>query len=560
MRKSLMKRAEIKTILDALTADIDVITDPKTSSILRTLLNLVEVLADENAAQQSTIQKLNDEINRLKGEQGKPDIRKQSTDHSSEDNRKNHDNKKPRKPKVKKKETVKIDRKIVCNIDLNTLPLDVISKGHETRVMQDIMISTDNIEFSLSVYYSPSLKKTFTASLPDGYYGEFGPGIRTLVLTLYRDSGMTQPAIERFLVTFGIEISSSTISRMITENHDVFHQEKEAIITAGLQSTPYHHIDDTSCRVNGKNHYTHIVCNPYFAAYFTRKKKDRLTLLDILCRDELKFQMNHDAYALMSDFGLSKKCLDALQSIVYKESMTRQELDDLLLQLFPNPKKHKTNRRIIHEASAITYYRISEFAIKYLICDDAPQFNKIAQYKSLCWIHEGRHYKKLTAIFATHQKLLDNVIEQFWDYYHALLDYQLSSSDIKAKELSRGFDTLFSRKTGYDALDKRLALTLNKKQSLLLVLASPFLPLQNNPAELGARVQTRMRDINLQTVSENGTKAKDTFTTIVQTSKKLGVNIYDYIYDRISNKFAMTSLAHLINEKSSNYLVTPNPI
>ena len=147
-----MKRTEIKEILDELTADIDIITDPKTSLILHTLLNLIEVLADENAVLQSTIQKLNDEINRLKGEQGKPVIRKQSFDHSSEDNRKKHDNKKPRKPKVKKKETVKIDRKIICNIDLNSLPLDVKFQGHETRVIQDILISTDNIEFSLPIY------------------------------------------------------------------------------------------------------------------------------------------------------------------------------------------------------------------------------------------------------------------------------------------------------------------------------------------------------------------------------------------------------------------------
>ena len=144
----------------------------------------------------------------------------------------------------------------------------------------------------------------------------------------------------------------------------------------------------------------------------------------------------------MADFGLSNKRLDDLKNIVCDRSMTLQELDDLLLQLFPNPKKHKTSRRIIHEATAITYYRNSEFAIEYLICDDAPQFNKIAQYKSLCWIHEGRHYKKLTAIYSTHQKLLDNVIEQFWDYYRALLAYQLSPSDIKSKELSRDYNGL----------------------------------------------------------------------------------------------------------------------
>ena len=78
-----------------------------------------------------------------------------------------------------------------------------------------------------------------------------------------------------------------------------------------------------------------------------------------------------------------------------------------------------------------------------------------------------------------------------------------------------------------------------------------FLPLHNNPAELGARAQARMRDINLQTVSENGTKTKDTFATIVQTARKHSVNIYNYVYDRVTKKFEMPSLANLIANKLS---------
>ena len=94
------------------------------------------------------------------------------------------------------------------------------------------------------------------------------------------------------------------------------------------------------------------------------------------------------------------------------------------------------------------------------------------------------------------------------------------------------------------------------KESLLLVLEFPFLPLHNNPAELGARVQARMRDINLHTISENGTKAKDTFATIVQTAKKLGVNIYNYFYDRVAEKFEMKALSDLIIEKSTGIFNT----
>ena len=93
--------------------------------------------------------------------------------------------------------------------------------------------------------------------------------------------------------------------------------------------------------------------------------------------------------------------------------------------------------------------------------------------------------------------------------------------------------------------------TKNKKDALLLVLDYPNIPLHNNPAELGARAQARKRDINFQTKNPKGTKAKDTFLTIVQTARKLGVNIYDYIYDRISSNYSMTSLADMILNKTT---------
>ena len=117
--------------------------------------------------------------------------------------------------------------------------------------------------------------------------------------------------------------------------------------------------------------------------------------------------------------------------------------------------------------------------------------------------------------------------------------------------LDKQFDSLFSTKTGYDELDKRIALTLAKKENLLFVLIFTFLPLHNNPAELGTRVQARIRDIHLHTVSDEGTESKDTFATIVQTAKKVGVNIFDYIFDRITKTFSMPSLSQIIKEKSS---------
>jgi len=44
-------------------------------AIVKKLLNIIERLAGENKTQKIELQELRDEINRLKGEQGKPDVK-----------------------------------------------------------------------------------------------------------------------------------------------------------------------------------------------------------------------------------------------------------------------------------------------------------------------------------------------------------------------------------------------------------------------------------------------------------------------------------------------------
>lgn len=98
-------------------------------------------------------------------------------------------------------------------------------------------------------------------------------------------------------------------------------------------------------------------------------------------------------------------------------------------------------------------------------------------------------------------------------------------------------------------MDERIALTSAKHEALLLPLKFTFLPLHNNDAEGGAQHQARLRDIHLQTRNEKGTTVKDTFATMVKTARKLKVNFFDYILDRITKKNSMTSLAALILHK-----------
>ena len=251
----------------------------------------------------------------------------------------------------------------------------------------------------------------------------------------------------------------------------------------------------------------------------------------------------------MTQMGLSAevlaKVIEQLKTSI-SIVLNRQEIDILLNSLFPTPNTYKRSIKIILEASAIVAYQKLPYAIKILLTDDAPQFKEITDLLALCWVHDARHYKKLTPVFAEHQNELNSFLEIYWSYYRKLLDYKNAPSEKFSQCLEAEFNVIFSTKTGYDQLDERIEKTKLKKDSLLLVFQYPELPLHNNDSELGARVQARYRDISFQTKNSKGTECKDTFMTIVETARKLGINTFNYIFDRISNKFKMPSLASLI--------------
>ncbi|GAH50751.1 unnamed protein product, partial [marine sediment metagenome] len=183
-------------------------------------------------------------------------------------------------------------------------------------------------------------------------------------------------------------------------------------------------------------------------------------------------------------------------------------------------------------------------------CDDAPQFKLVTQQLALCWVHDGRLYKKLDPCVPGHRQLLDSFLDKYWDFYRQLLEYRDNPTPEEHLRLDNEFDELFSKETGYDALDQRIAKTKAKKHSMLLVLDHPEIPLHNNPAELGVRKRVRKRVVSFGTRSNDGTNAWDTFNTLSATAKKLGVNFYDYIYDRISGAYEMPAMADVITQRA----------
>jgi regulator of replication initiation timing len=517
---------------------------------IRKLFNLVETLNQDILELKRQNQELRDENNRLKGEQGKPKVKpskKNPGQYSSEKERK-----KPKKRKKRsKKDRIKTHDSRICYVDKSLLPKDAQFKGYDSVVVQDIKFEAHNTLFLKEKYYSPSFNKSYLASLPLGYEGEFGPGLKTLSLKLYFDANVSQPKILDFLDDAEIKISAGQLSNFLIKGHDVFHEEKDALYEAGLKSSPWHHIDDTSTRVNGQNQYCQILCNPLYTAYFTTVNKTRLTVIDVLRNfTDRTFLLNSEMFSYVELFTLPISVVQQLKSFPKNIQLGEEEFLNLLHERLPNlgPQQHS---HVVDAAAVAAYHAQMEFpVVRLLICDDAPQFKLVTEELALCWVHDGRLYKKLDPCIAYHRQLLDSFLDKYWGFYKQLLKYQQHPTTDEHTRLDNEFDKLFSTVTGYYALDQRIAKTMDKKPSMLMVLDHPEIPLHNNPAELGARKRVRKRVVSFGTRTEDGTKAWDTFMTLSATAKKLGINFYNYLYDRISRGFQITSLAHIISQRA----------
>ena len=528
---------------------------------VRLLLNVVEALSADRQSLADEVERLRKQLEQKKkakttsGGDGDDKNKKPDSDHSSEKRRRKLREKKRQKAQDRRSfKDLPIHETIECPVDPATLPSDAIRLNDEIVIVQDIEIKPKNTKFQRQVYYSTAEKQFYRGPLPAGCdHGDFSADLRSLILSLKYCGNMSEPKIGEFLENFDVQVSAGSLSNILTNTASEFEPEYQDVLIAGLTSTSYQQTDDTSARVKGQFWHTHILCNPFYTLYSTRRHKDRLDVLKVLQNtNELQFRFGQETLELLrNEFTIPQKWqteIAALGEVAFTSVELKTRLDDWF------GERNKQLRTAIEQASAIIYYRHQDLVpvVKTLVCDDAGQFKLLTDRLALCWIHEGRHYEKLSPVVSRHEKVLDLFLVRFWSYYASLQDYRAGPTTELAEHLRTEFDDLFATRTGYSALDDRIEKTEAKRNELLTVLSEPTVPLHNNASELGARVSARRRDVSLHSRSERGARAMDIFTTIVQTSKKLGVSAFAYLRDRLSGALQLPSLAEAIQQAAAS--------
>ena len=541
----------------------DVVIPPEEQTPL--VVQLVHVILE----QQREIEKLRDEVSRQKGlpETPKRPIAKGNAQPSSLNERQMPSRAAKRKKKksskrkrrvgqrsgfAKRAKTSELEIHDHVPLRLDGLPEGTRPLGFVDYCVQDLLFQPHNTRYRRARYQLPD-GSLLTAPLPEHVNGHFGPTLRSYVIYQHHQNMVTQPLLLEELCEVGVQISAGTINRLLTENHDAFHQEKDSLLPAAREVSQYFHTDDTSARHQGQSGHTLHIGNEWFASFFTTGSKSRVNFLEILRQPFDDYVLSGDALFYLEYHGATQK-LQRQMARVVKAAGGCLEIEgpQTWQRRLSRWRLKPEARRLVTEAALFGSLMEHDLYVHQpLISDDARQFKVLGMMLGLCWLHAERHVARLIPLNAREQKAYDKTRDAIWKYYQRLKGYKESPTPRKKARLGRDFDRVFLRKTGYPELNAALAKIHAKRENLLLVLEHPEIPLHNNPSENDIRQYVKKRKISAGTRSDLGRRCRDTFLSLKTTCRKLGVTFWRYLQDRIHGMNRVPSLGQLIRERAT---------
>jgi hypothetical protein len=511
---------------------------------------LVEPLLELVLQQQEKIRQLEEEIQELKKLNKRPKLRPSKMDQqeSAEDAEGEKKERKRGKPQGSRTDKLIIHES--KNIPPEGLPENARAQGYEFKgyseyTVQDLVIEVHNVCYRLENWKAPD-GTWLKGELPESIHGHFGPTLVSYILHQYHHQQVTQPLVLEYLREIGIEISSGQLSNLLIQDKEGFHEEKEALLRAGIEVSSYLQTDDTGARHDGKNGYCTYVGNELFAWFASTESKSRTNFLELLRAEHKDYVINAGALDYMARQGLPKKVLCLLEggACFADQAQWKRYLEQLGI----------TNRRHIRIATegALTGSLLAHgfSAQMSILSDDAGQFNVFEH--ALCWIHAERNILKLTPLNATHRKQQAWVRTQIWDLYADLKAYKAQPDEALKSQIQAHFDELCRTQTDYQLLNQALKRLKANQGELLLVLEKPELPLHNNLSESDIRDYVKRRKISGSTRSVEGRRCRDTFASLKKTCRKHQISFWHYLLDRVGRINAFSPLADYVRQAAAS--------
>ena len=519
--------------------DYSEIPESEKTALVSALLEIVEQQSVTLQQQAELIQHLKDEIARLKNQKPKPKIRSSRLEKARKKKNKAFSGKRSGSKKRKKTANLIIHKEIA--VPPESIPSGSTFKGSQPFTVQGIRIVPYNVRYLLQRWKTPD-GKYIVGKLPSHVRGHYDFQLKSYILYQYFHCHVTQPLLLEQLWEWEVDISAGHLNRILTEDKDIFHNEKDDILSTGLKVSDYVNVDDTGARHNGKNGYCTHIGNELFAWFQSTNSKSRINFLELLRAGQTDYVINEEALEYMDNQRLAKSILHLLKNHCKKQFTDLTEWKAHLEELQIINHRHikiTTEGALI---GSVLHHGLPKSLV--IVSDDAGQFNILNH--ALCWIHAERTLNKLIAPNEEKRKILEDVRKQIWDFYNDLKDYKMSPNETKKIQLEDTFDDIFTQKTDYQMVNLALRRLYENKAELLLVLERPEIPLHNNLSENDIREYVKRRKVSGSTRSELGRRCRDTFTSLKKTCRKLGVSFWDYLIDRLSKANKIPPLQELI--------------
>jgi hypothetical protein len=426
-------------------------------------------------------------------------------------------------------------------IKAKNVPAGSTFKGYADWTVQDLVIKTETVLYRMEKWLTPEGHLLSGELPPEAASGHFGPTVRSFVLYQYYHAQVTEPLILEELHEWGVSISSGQLHRLITEDKEQFHREKDEILRVGLRVSQYIHVDDTGARHQGKNGVCTHIGNEWFAWFQTTDSKSRINFLGLLRAGRTDYALNGEALEYMAAQDMPKHVLEKLSAVGEQTFPDEPRWRDALKRWGIKGERHV---RIATEGALLGAALEGLNPDLALISDDAGQFNVLIH--ALCWIHAERLLAKLVGFNDADRAALEQIRTVVWDLYRDLKAYKAAPNPEGKQALEKRFDELCATKTSFISLNLALKRMGKNKRELLLVLERPELPLHNNLSETDIREYVKRRKISGGTRNEDGRRARDTFASLKKTCRKLGVSFWSYLNDRLLGRELIPPLHELI--------------
>ena len=506
---------------------------------------LVDVLLEISAWKDQRIDELEQEILKLKGETLKPKISPTKMDKEDETDKAASSKNVTKPEKISKTKSLKIDETVV--IEPENIPVGAKFKGYRDVVIQDIIFKTHNTCYRLAQYQCPD-GHYVSGEMPKGFAGcHYGKELISYILYQYHHQHVTQPLLLAQLHDIGVEISSGRLSEFITENLDVFHNEKDEILKVGLSVSTYIHADDTGARHDGKTGYCTHIGNEFFAWFSSTEAKSRVNFLSLLNKGiGANYVLNDGAFEYMTRQKLPKLVQEKLLNKAHtlnEKTHWESWLDELKV-IKP------THRKTATEAALLGGLFAQDIPVDLgIMSDDAGQFNVFDH--ALCWIHAERVINRLIPLNSNQAIAVEEIRGEIWAIYRDLKAYKSNPVAAQADNIRQRFQELCQTKTCYATMNEALKRMGKNEHELLRVLDKPYLPLHNNLSERDIREYVKKRKISGSTRSESGRRCRDTFASLKKTCRKHGVSFWHYLKARLFDDQSISPLSAFVRNAAA---------